>query len=131
MIRLVQLAVLLGSVVVGAGCQKSGPVRVHVAGEITYKGKPLPAGIITIEPDITRGADGPQGFAQIKNGKFDTRQNGRMACQGPAIVSIQGYDGVSKGPENVLGSALFTQYTEMVELNGKDPTLKLDIVKVK
>lgn len=112
-----------------AGCERGGPVRVHVAGEVTYKGKPLPAGIITIEPDVQRGADGPQGFAHIKDGKFDTRDHGRMACQGPAIVAIQGYDGVSKGRESVLGTPLFTQFTQKVDVAGEDAHLKIDIPK--
>jgi len=125
---LLPLAIILAIV---GGCAKPGPVRVHVSGEVTYRGKPLPAGIITLEPNVELGPDGPQGFAQIKDGKFDTRDQGRMACQGPAIVAIQGYDGVSKGRENVLGTALFTNFTQKVELSGNEPVLRIDVKKEK
>ena len=130
-VRIASLAFVLSVLGLFSGCGKPGPVRVHVAGEVTYRGKPLPAGIITIEPDVQRGADGPQGFAQIKDGKFDTRDQGRIVCQGPAIIAIQGYDGVSRGRENVLGTALFTNFTKKVDLAGDEPVLKVDVPKEK
>lgn len=127
-----KLSALMGVVVLFAslGCGESGPPRVHVVGDITYQGKPLPAGVILFEPDVKRGAvDGPQGFAQIKNGKFDTRVGGRIACKGFSLLTIQGYDGVSKDPESPIGSPLFTSYATTAELAGPESPLTIDVPK--
>lgn len=118
-------------VLVLVGCGASGPPRTHVAGNVTYQGKPVPAGIILFEPDAKRGGDGPQGFAHIKNGKFDTRENGKMVCRGPILVNVQAYDGVSKGAENPLGSPLFASYEQAVDIGDGEPTLAIEIPKQK
>src|SRR5579872_4051284 len=69
-----------------------GPQAVEVAGKVTFDGKPVPAGRIYFNPDFSKGNDGPQGYTQIRQGEFDTRQGGKGACGGPTVVVIQGYE---------------------------------------
>ena len=59
---------LLGIFLTVAGCGKSGPARFDLHGEVKYKGKPLPAGVLIFDPDAKRGNDGPQGYALVKDG---------------------------------------------------------------
>jgi hypothetical protein len=107
-------AVLVAGCLAVAGC--GGPSAVEVSGEITFDGKPLPAGRIYFNPDVTKGNDGPQGYAEIRDGKYDTRNGGRGAWGGPTIAVIQGYDG-SKGPTpGWLGNRLFREYQEAIDL---------------
>lgn len=70
-----------------SGC--GGPKSVEVSGNVTFDGKPLPSGRIYFNPDYTKGPDGPQGYAEIKDGKFDTRNGGKGAFGGPTIVVIK------------------------------------------
>src|SRR4051812_13383796 len=87
-------SVLLSAAIFLGGCAASE--RNDVSGEITYDGKPVPAGRIYFTPDLDKGNDGPQGYAPIKDGKYDTRKDGQGATGGPMIVVIKGYNGVSK-----------------------------------
>src|SRR5204862_378695 len=74
--------------VLGLAAVGCGESRVEVSGEVTFDGKPVPAGRIYFNPDFTKGNDGPQGYADIKDGKFDTRNKGKGACGGPTIAVI-------------------------------------------
>ncbi len=103
------------------GC--GGSAAPHVEGEVTFDGKPLPAGRIYFTPDTTRGNDGPQGYAEIHDGKFDTRKGGKAAFGGPTVVVIQGYDGNKDANAAVMGSPLFREYTVTVDLP-KEPSIQ-------
>ena len=83
------------------GCNRR-PVLYHVSGTVTYDGQPLPAGQVFFDADLTKGHDGPQGFAYIKDGQFDTAQGGRGVLGGPYVIRIQGFDG-KPGRELPLG----------------------------
>jgi hypothetical protein len=74
------------------GCGSSGS---DVSGEVTFAGKPVPAGRIYFNPDFSKNNNGPQGFAEIIDGRFDTRAGGHPACGGPTVVLIRGNDGGS------------------------------------
>jgi hypothetical protein len=82
-----------------------------VSGTVTYEGKPLPAGQIFFEADVTKGHDAPQGFAYIKDGQFNTEQGGRGVVGGDYVIRIQGFDG-KPGNELPLGQPLFSDYVE-------------------
>lgn len=60
--------ILLLSLVVLAGCggAASGPARFAVSGSVTYDGKPLPGGAISMEP----AERGPSASAVIVDGKY-------------------------------------------------------------
>ena len=75
------LAVLGGLLLAGCG---RGPTLYQVSGRVTYDGQPLPAGVIYFDPDVTRNHDGPQGYAVIKNGTYNTSaRGGRGVVGGP------------------------------------------------
>ena len=73
------------------GCGDGKTVR--VSGEVKFKGQPVPAGKIYFIPDTSAGHTGPTGYADIKDGKYDTdAPGGRRAHSGPVIVAIEGID---------------------------------------
>jgi len=51
-----------------AGCTKSGPERAALEGQVTFDGKPVESGAITLVP--TEGTTGPSSGAEIKEGKY-------------------------------------------------------------
>lgn len=105
------------TVVLLAGCS-SGPVLYNISGTVEYNGIPVPAGQIFFEADVTRKNDGPQGFAQVRDGKFDTAQNGRGVLGGPYLIRIVGFDG-KPAPEMPFGQILFRDYEERHDLPKK------------
>lgn len=56
------------------GCSKSTVDRVDAWGKVTWKGQPIPRGVIYFGPDGGKGNTGPQGYALIVDGLFDTRK---------------------------------------------------------
>src|SRR5688572_12551212 len=80
------------------GCAQSSG-RFDLSGTVTFKGRPVPAGIIVINPDLSKGNDGPQGFAEIRDGRFDTRARDKGAPSGAVILVIDGFDGAARPEE--------------------------------
>lgn len=117
--RLFRTPVLLVlSSLVAAGCGNSG--MYHVAGQVTCDGQPLPAGVLYFDPDVTRGNDGPQGYAMIKDGRYSTSAVGGKGVVGGAYVArIEGFDG-RPGQELPLGRPLFTDFTQTLDLPAAD-----------
>jgi hypothetical protein len=114
------------SAVLLCGCGGGGR-RLHpVAGTVTFDGKPLAVGQIFFDPDVGKGNDGPQGFAHIKDGKFDTAEGGRGVLGGPYIVRIDGFDG-RPGPEMPLGRPLFAEYQEKRDLPAERSEQQFDV----
>jgi hypothetical protein len=109
-----------------AGCGDGGPPRYHVKGKVTIAGQPVPAGQVRFNPDLSKGVDGPAGFAMIKNGEFDTRDNGQPQIGGPIEVQIDAFDG-KPGAELPMGRLLRPSYTTNVELPKSDATKDFDI----
>jgi hypothetical protein len=111
--RLAGLLALL--CLVSLGCN-TRPKLYHVSGKVTYNGKPLPAGVIYFDPDVTKKNDAPQGYAMIKDGEYDTAAPGGQGVVGGAYVArIEGFDG-KPGAELPLGRPLFTDYQKAIEL---------------
>jgi hypothetical protein len=79
-----------------SGCG-DGVQRVRVSGQATFQGKPIPYGNITFEPDTAKGNQGPQGYTQIRDGKYDTDSSGVGPCPGPQLVHIVAYPDLSSG----------------------------------
>jgi len=110
---------IAAAALLGAGCGRDGPPRYDVSGTVQYQGKPVPEGRIVFTPDVTRGNNGPQGHAIIRQGRYSTAAEGRGAVGGPHEVRIVGYDGVPvEGAEYKMdqGSPLFPEYTTHVDL---------------
>src|SRR5690349_15492401 len=74
-----------------AGC--GGVNTVHVSGKVTFQGKPVPAGKIYFIPDGTKGNTGTTGYADIKNGEYNTASTGGGGVSPGAVkVKIDGFD---------------------------------------
>jgi hypothetical protein len=104
------------------GC--GGVHRIEVSGEAHFGGKPIPAGRIYFTPDSAKGNNGPQGFAEIKAGRFDTRDGGQGATGGPTIVIIAGNDG-SMG--NGQGLPLFDDFSITADIPAQSSTQNYDV----
>src|SRR5262249_5206369 len=78
-----------GLLALGCGGRSDGPPRYRVSGAITFDGKPVPAGLVVISPDLSKKNDGPQGVAEIRNGRFDTRW-GKGVVGGPRRITVGG-----------------------------------------
>lgn len=107
------------------GCGGKG---YQVSGKVTFKGQPLPAGKIYFTPDASKGNKGPTGYADIKDGKYDTAATGGSGIVGgPMLVRIEGIDPsqiekADKAGETVA-KVLFPPYQTAVDLP-KENTMK-------
>ena len=81
------------------GCGSDAPETYHVSGNVTFDGKPVPAGLIRFTPDSSKSNSGPAGYARIADGRFDTSaEGGKGHVGGPMIVQI---DGSSSDPGEI------------------------------
>lgn len=121
------MAVLLVSLgPIGCG-SADGPNRVRVSGKVTFQGKPVPVGAIYFDPDTSKGNEGPQGFAPIKDGQYDTSRDGTGVVGGPHRVRIAGFDGVASSDDAPQGRPLFPPYTTTVDLPKESVQKDFDI----
>jgi hypothetical protein len=118
------IAALLVAIFVSSfvGCTKQEKLY-RVSGAVTYNGKPIPKGLIFFDPK----AGGPQGFANILDGKYDTAK-GKGIRGGEYEIRVNGFDG-KEAPEAPFGQGLFPEYTGAKELPAADSTYDLDITK--
>ncbi len=107
------------------GCGPTEEKLYRVSGTVTYNGKPIPKGLIFFDPRV----DGPQGFANIVDGKYDTSQQGKGVRGGSTYnVRVNGFTGIEAN-EAPFGQPLFPEYTGVKELPAEDSTFDLDIQK--
>jgi hypothetical protein len=106
---------LSAAVVFLTSCSEKSSGRVDVWGTVTFKGQPVPAGLIVMNPNLSKGNDGPQGMAEIRDGRFDTRSLDKGAPSGPVIFMIDGFDGVAQG-DATSGKPLFIGYRVELDL---------------
>lgn len=100
-----------------AGCGQRGPERFQVSGTVTHAGRPVQLGRVVFEPDTSRGNDGPQGFAPIENGRFDTSgPHCRGTVGGPMRVRIDGFEMTGSEDAAASGKLLFPTYEETIDL---------------
>jgi hypothetical protein len=105
------------------GCTKQERLY-RVSGVVTHGGKPIPKGVIHFDPK----AEGPSGFANILDGKYDTAQQGKGVRGGAYDVRVNGFDG-KEANEAPFGQALFPEYTGAKDLPQEDSTYDLEIPK--
>ena len=105
-----------------SGCGgPGGPPRYPVSGSVTYAGSPLALGRISFEPDTSQANQGPGGYGDIVNGRYETYRT-MGAVGGPHRVVIEGYAGDT--PEQRLRRRpLFPPFITTVDL----PTGKVEI----
>jgi hypothetical protein len=118
--------VLLGVLTLGCGDAKLS----HVSGKVNFNGKPVPAGKVYILPDSGKGNTGASGFADIKDGKYDTKlAGGQPAASGAVIFAIEGIDPVpppNAGPD-VTTTVLFPRYEERADLPASTSTKDIEV----
>jgi hypothetical protein len=74
-----------------AGCGEAVD-RHDISGSVTFDGKPIVFGQIDFVPDRAANNAGPPGYAEIKDGKYNTADNGRGVVNGPHEVRITAYE---------------------------------------
>ncbi len=113
------------------GCGSSNGYQ--VSGTVTFQGKPVPAGKIYFMPDSSKGNKGSTGFADIKDGKYDTSlDGGQGAPAGPVVIAVEGTDPSSAptGKEasgDVTAKLLFARYEMQVDLPESSSTKDIDV----
>jgi len=109
----------LGAAVGGLlpGC---GGAKLHrVSGRVTFAGQPVPLGKVYFTPDATKGNAGTPGYADIKDGAYDTGSAGGQGCAGgPVTVRIEGSDGTK---------VLFLNYMTTADLSQEATTKDFDV----
>ena len=117
----IMLSVILPMMVlVTSGCGSSedgGPVRYRVSGTVTFDGNPVPAGTIYFQP--APGNPGPQGFATIVDGEYDTADSGKGTVGGAHSVRIEGAD--------ASGTPIFVPHFEDLNLSTEASTHEFDV----
>jgi len=114
------MAMLMAILFMGCGSERASDTY-HVSGSVNFDGEPIPAGQIRFVPDGSQGNSGPAGYAQIKDGKYDTSAEGGKGHPGGAlIVHIDGYDPNAETIEaeggEEISEPLFPTYQTTVEL---------------
>jgi len=111
----------------GCGWGGSGPQRHDVRGQVTYKGQPIPAGLVRLTPDRAKGNTGPGAVANIDKGFFQTK-SGKGVVSGPHVIVIAGFDGVAQ-PDGSLpeGAALFHPYTTQWDFENKTSVVDIEV----
>ena len=120
-------AIVACGLLVCAGCGQSGSQFHDVSGQLTYQGKPIPAGAIYFDPDTSRGNRGRQGYGLIHDGRFDTAAGGKGTVAGPHLVRVLGYDGLPAGEGAEFGRPLFPEYTLKRDISPGKTTLDIDV----
>lgn len=94
--------------VLAAGCGPSSGVY-RRSGSVTFDGKPVPLGKVYFDPDVAAGGSGPSGFADVVDGRYDTR-GGHGVGGGPVIVRVAGYSRDDPDPVSGFGKPLFVEH---------------------
>jgi hypothetical protein len=118
---------LLTSALLLTGCGTSKPDPVHVRGTISFRGKPVPNGMVVIHPDTAKGNEGQRGYAAIKNGTFDTSiDNGQAAAQGSVKFVVGGTEDAAN-KEADESKALFPPYQFDAEVEPTKATFDIKV----
>ncbi len=117
-------AAVLAAATLAAGCGGGGEKAFRLSGEVRYDGQPIPYGDVLFTPDGAKGNSGPQGIAQIRDGRYDTgAAEGKGFAGGPTVVRVTGFTGP--------GGKLLCEVELPVELPRQDGTHAIDVPKQK
>ncbi|TWT31663.1 hypothetical protein [Blastopirellula retiformator] len=120
-------AACLAVSLLAAGCSSKEETLQTISGRVTYQGNPVPIGVIQFSPDAAAGNQGMVGFAEIKEGKFNTAESGRGVESGPLTVSIDAYSMQNVQPDiTPHGKALVIGYKQKITVEAGTPT-ELDL----
>lgn len=104
-----------------AGCGPGEEKVYRVSGTASFQGKPIPRGTVHFDPLD----GGPQGYAEIHNGRFDTAVAGKGVRGGEYGIRLQGFDG-KEAQEAPFGAALFNEHHEKRSLPAADSEQQFD-----
>ena len=108
------LALLLST---AAGCGGSGDfAQIDLSGQVSFNGQPVTNAIIYFEPDVKAGHNGPQGFAPIVDGRYNTQHDGRGVTPGPHLVRIEEQPPIEGQASRPM---LFRSYTTQADLTSE------------
>lgn len=100
----------------GCGSRDSGPTRYTLSGTVSFDGKPVPYGTISMAPDTSQGNSGPGSFAQVRDGRYRTA-SGAGTVGGPHVLTITGLKAIpgtaGVDPDSIM---LFSSYQITVDL---------------
>lgn len=109
-------ALIAAVVAAAAGCGPgAGDGTVRVSGTVTFKGKPVPNGRVYFDPDAAKNPGGQQGYADIKDGRYDTAQGGKPPSSGAVVIRVEGLNPPAADGTNTL---LFRAHELKAELAG-------------
>ncbi len=114
--------------IVAGGCGGDGLQRYRVTGEVTYKGKPVEAGMIFFEPAESAGAVAPTSYLAIKDGRYDAGSEG--PTKGKYRVTVGGMDRAKEKKDNdgmVHTPSLFPDYKFEVDIPPPDNELNIEV----
>jgi len=99
------------------GCGSGERDIYHVSGTATFDGQAIPAGYVIFYPDVAAGNDGTQGYAEIKDGTFDTSNSGKGITGGDYVARLRGF---VPAQGDVPARMLFREYKQSIELPTSD-----------
>lgn len=105
-------AVLAAALGCGPG---DGGGNAQVSGKVTFKGQPVQLGRVYFDADQTKNPGGQSGYADIKDGRYDTAAGGKAPSPGPVTVRVEG---LNPPGANGLHSLLFRQHEFTADLPG-------------
>src|SRR3954454_20648207 len=109
-----------------AGCS-SKPKPAQLSGMVTFKGQPVPAGFVSLAPDVGNGGKGKGRVFQIKERVYDSAKETPSGIDpGPYFVRIAGFDGV-RIPRYGQGKQIFNEVTDLY-ISVPDGTTTKDFV---
>lgn len=121
------VSMLLCFLAIGCG----GGKGYRLSGKATFKGQPIASGKIFFTPDLKSGS-GPAGYADIKDGTYDTDwAGGHGVAGGPTTVRIEAIDPSYTPKEDKFGEKaakqLFPPYQKNVDIPKQAGTMDFDV----
>lgn len=115
----------LGCIVIVAcalflGCNQGDPHAFRLQGKVSRGGMPIPYGDIVFTPDGSLKNFGPQGFANIREGRYDTADaEGAGFSGGPVVIRVTGFE--------KEGGKLICEYEYQAELPRENGTFDIEL----
>ncbi|TWT40639.1 hypothetical protein [Botrimarina hoheduenensis] len=113
---------IVASTAMVLGCGGSGVQRLDLSGTVTYDGQPVPAGELRFEPNASKGASGPAGYATIVDGEYDTRNEDKGPVPGAVRIKVIGYVSARE-----FAPQLFRPYTMEADLTESSGSYDIDV----
>jgi hypothetical protein len=107
-----RIFVLASCVLLAFSCA-SKPKLAQLSGKVTFKGQPVPAGFVSLTPDVANGNNGQITVLQIKDGVYDSAQQNPPGIKpGPYFLRISGFDG-KRIPYFGQGKQIFNEWRDL------------------